>query len=135
MIILFEIISMHSFKNNIFKAFPHRLTVGLTIFSVLSNFKCLAQDSTGTKQEVWPELNVFYKFNPHFRFYANYSATKLKNSSYTDGGFGVYIDYFGFPVLRKKLGPNMRDSTQGYNLMDTCGLPAFIYPTRIWRSL
>ena len=23
-----------------------------------------------------------------------YSATKLKNSSYTDGGFGIYLDYF-----------------------------------------
>jgi hypothetical protein len=77
----------------------------------------VAQDSSGTKQEVWPEVNLFYKLNSTLRIYANYSATKLKNSSYTDGGWGLYLDYFAFPVgLRKKIDPDMRDSTRGYYL-------------------
>jgi len=77
----------------------------------------VAQDSSGTKQEVWPEVNLYYKLNDKVRIYALYSATKLKNSSYTDGGFGIYVDYFAFPTtIRRKLDPNIRDSTRGYYL-------------------
>jgi hypothetical protein len=86
------------------------------IIIVLCSQQLVAQDSSGTKQEVWPEVNLFYKFNSKFRIYANYSATKLKNSSYTDGGFGIYLDYFTAARAREKLGFNTRDSTAGYYL-------------------
>jgi len=76
----------------------------------------VAQDSSGTKQEVWPEVNLFYKLNDKLRIYALYSATKLKNSSYTDGGFGIYLDYFTLARAREKIGFNTRDSTAGYYL-------------------
>ena len=75
-----------------------------------------AQDSNATKQEVWPEVNLFYKLNNKFRLYGQYSATKLKNSSYTDGGWAAYLDYFGLPILKKRMAKNVRDSTNGYYL-------------------
>jgi hypothetical protein len=98
-----------------------RKIVFLYIPLLLSSGGILAQDSSGTKQEVWPELNLYYKINSKFRIYALYSATKLKNSAYTDGGFGIYLDYYTFPVMRKKLDPNLRDSTRGYYLWVRAG--------------
>jgi hypothetical protein len=86
-----------------------------TILLVCSQ-QLVAQDSSGTKQEVWPEVNLFYKLNNKFRIYGLYSATKLRNSSYTDGGFGIYLDYFTLARGREKLGFNTRDSTAGYYL-------------------
>ena len=104
-------------------------TLRKTIFLIaLFSFSRLlvAQDSTGTKQEVWPEVNVFYKINHKVRLYGLYSATKLKNSSYTDGGIGIYVDYFAFPVVRRKIDPNLRDSTRGYYLWVRAG---YLYST------
>lgn len=87
------------------------------IILLLCCCQLIAQDSTGTRQEVWPEVQLYYKLNNKLRIYANYSATKLKSSSYTDGGYGAYLDYFTYPSrLRKKIDPNLRDSTRGYFL-------------------
>ena len=86
--------------------------VFFTILLVCSQ-QLVAQDSSGTKQEVWPEVNLFYKLNNKFRLYGQYSATKLKNSSYTDGGWAAYLDYFGLPIVRQKL-KEVRDSSNRY---------------------
>ena len=97
----------------------------LLLFIFFSS-QLLAQDSTATKQEVWPEVNLYYKLNNAFRIYAMYSATKLKNSSYTDGGWGAYLDYFGLPNIRKKLSIAVRDSTRGYYIWLRAG---YMYST------
>jgi len=91
-----------------------RMFIYLLLF-VPASLPLLAQDST-VKQEVWPEVNLFYKLNNKFRLYGQYSATKLKNSSYTDGGWAAYLDYFGLPILKKRLSRSARDSTNGYYL-------------------
>ncbi len=93
---------------------------------MLCSWQLLAQDSTAVKQEVWPEINLFYKLNNKFRIYALYSATKLKNSSYTDGGWALYLDYFALPNIRKKLSMEVRDSTRGYYLWLRAG---YMYST------
>jgi uncharacterized protein DUF2490 len=107
------------------KSLPHQLltstrstsaTLLLFMILLLSSRQLVAQDSSGTKKEVWPEVNLFYRLNQKFRIYALYSATKLKNSSYTDGGFGIYLDYFTLSRARGKIGFNLRDSTAGYYL-------------------
>ena len=77
------------------------------------------QDSattSSTRTEAWPEINIYYKINQKLRIYGTYSATKLENSEYADGGIGIYADYFAFPGLRKKFKIPMRDSTRGYYL-------------------
>ena len=92
-----------------------KIAVPALVILLLCSKRLVAQDSSSTRQEVWPELNVFYQVNNRFRVYALYSATKLKNSSYTDGGIGIYVDYFAFPTpIIKKLGHDLRDSTSGY---------------------
>ena len=90
-----------------------RKFIFLSVF-ILCSRQMLAQDSNATKQEVWPEVNLFYKLNNKFRLFGQYSATKLKNSSYTDGGWAGYLDYFGLPIVRKKLSKEVRDSTNRY---------------------
>jgi len=83
--------------------------------------------------EVWPEVNLYYKPNDKLRIYALYSATKLKKSSYTDGGFGIYVDCFAYPGLRKKINTHLRDSTRGYYLFLRAGY-AFIQSARVSGS-
>lgn len=95
-----------------------------SVFLVLIFFSAdylIAQDSTATKQEVWPEVNIYYKVNNKIRIYGLYSATKLKNSSYTDGGYGIYVDYFAYPIMKKRIGNHLRDSTRGYYLWIRAG--------------
>ena len=76
----------------------------------------LAQDSTGAKDEGWPEINVYYNFNDKWRLFAMYSLTKIRTSDYTDGAAGFYVDYFSNSSLRKKFDPQLRDSSRGYYL-------------------
>ena len=63
----------------------------------------VAQDTTGVKQEVWPEVNLFYKVNNKLRVFTWYSTTKLKNSGFTDGGYGIALDYFTLPWLKGRI--------------------------------
>lgn len=48
-------------------------------------------------QEVWPAVEVFYRLNQRSRFLATLSGTKLDNTTYADGGFGIFYDHFTFP--------------------------------------
>jgi hypothetical protein len=71
----------------------------------------MAQDSTVIRNEVWPEFDLFYKINNDLRIYALKSATRLKNSDYTDGGYGLFIDYFALPWLNPLALKPLNDST------------------------
>ena len=75
-----------------------------------------AQDTTGAREEGWPELNVYYSFNEKWRLFGMYSATKIRTSDYTDGAAAIYLDYFAYSALRNKFSPQPRDSTRGYYL-------------------
>jgi hypothetical protein len=75
-----------------------------------------AQDSThtATKQEVWPEINLFYKINDKVRLFALYSTTKLENSEYSDGACAAYVDYFAMPWFTEQILSKLQfDSTPG----------------------
>ena len=87
-------------------------------FVLLMHYSCLlaAQDSTGAREEGWPELNVYYNFNEKWRLFGMYSATKIRTSDYTDGAVALYVDYFSNSSLRKKFSPQLRDSARGYYL-------------------
>jgi hypothetical protein len=52
-------------------------------------------------QEVWPAVDAYYLFNPHFRLYATVAGTKKEESSYSDAAIGLFADYFTFPVAKK----------------------------------
>ena len=74
------------------------------------------EDSVGVRQEGWPELNVYYSINQRLRLFALYSVTKLRTSNYTDGGVGIYLDYFMRSSLRHVLFSKPADSALGYYL-------------------
>ena len=84
---------------------------------VLISLVCVTINSSGqtssvpTSDEVWPEVDVFYKIRSEFRLMALASGTR-QGSSFTEGDLGINVDYFAFPVFRKiSPGP---DSTRGY---------------------
>jgi len=72
----------------------------------------LAQDSSSQKQ-IWPELDVYYRFNEKFRLYGMISGTR-SNSEYTDGTAGVYLDYFALPWIKGRRYADLHDTTLGY---------------------
>ncbi len=80
--------------------------------SLLSAQMLVAQDSSKPKQ-IWPEVDVYYRFNERFRLYGMVSGTR-SNSSYTDGTVGIYMDYFALPWLRDQILTSMHDTTRGY---------------------
>src|SRR6476619_418768 len=57
------------------------------------------QDTTAPVYQVWPEFDLFYRISPDVRVFVLKSATRLKNSDYTDGGYAMYIDYFAVPWI------------------------------------
>jgi hypothetical protein len=62
---------------------------------------CLSQQASAQlaskSQEVWPSIDAYYRINPAFRIYATVAGTKLSESSYSEGAFGIFLDYFTFP--------------------------------------
>lgn len=50
-------------------------------------------------QEVWPSLDMYYRFNPKLRLYGTLAGTR-KESSYAEGAVGVFVDYFTFPFTK-----------------------------------
>lgn len=65
-------------------------------------------------QEVWPSTDVYYRINQKFRLYATAAATRMEESSYSDGAIGLFVDYFTFPLTKIKLfRPNHADSLPG----------------------
>jgi len=53
-------------------------------------------------QEVWPSVDVYFRLNPNWRLYGTLAGTKLDESSYADGAFGIFVDYFTFPLVLKQ---------------------------------
>src|SRR5688572_25018365 len=94
-------------NTNTMRRLPGRRIISyaaLLVLLVVCPFIAIAQEDTvvtpSTRQEVWPKLNIYYRFNEKFRLYTYLSATRLKESSFTDGAASVNLDYFGLPVWR-----------------------------------
>ncbi len=62
-------------------------------------------DSTNLdpQQEIWPELDIYYHINENLRLYSVISGTKYEQSSYSEGAFSIFIDYFGIKAPISKL--------------------------------
>jgi hypothetical protein len=112
-------ISMNPLAKNIFKNSCIQTVVVNTIYFI--TFSCpsqsSAQDSTVapvTRQELWPKVDLFYRFNDKFRLFAFVSGTQLESSSYADGGVGVNLDYFAFPLSH--IATTSADSIRGHRL-------------------
>jgi hypothetical protein len=88
------------------------------IVLILILFGIKSQDSfaqlRGKTQEVWPSLDVYYKFSDRSRLYGTLSGTKTDQSNYTDGGVGIFYDYFTFPLkFARTFLPHRKDSLPG----------------------
>jgi hypothetical protein len=74
-----------------------------------------AQQSTtpGTQQEVWPEVDGYYKINKTLRLMGAVTATKAE-TDYSDGALAFNVDYFTLRSLRTIAQGSDLDSTRGY---------------------
>lgn len=70
-------------------------------------------------QEVWPSVDAYYRMTPKLRLYGTMAATK-KESSYSEGALGLFVDYFTFPITRM-LRINHADSLPGRMLWIRAG--------------
>lgn len=73
-------------------------------FLLLIQTKLFAQEEIPPSEEVWPELNAFYSFNAKYRLFAMASGTKIEKSYYSDGAFGIHLDYFKSYQAKRTLG-------------------------------
>jgi hypothetical protein len=78
-------------------------------------FVSMAQQTTASanQQEVWPEVDAYYKINKEIRLMALGSATKA-NTAYQDGALALNCDIFALPHLRKVDTALDLDATRGY---------------------
>ncbi|MDI1323358.1 MAG: DUF2490 domain-containing protein [Algoriphagus sp.] len=85
----------------------------ILIFSMMMILESRAQLGRNT-QEVWPAIDMFYKISDRSRLYGTASATKLEESSYSDGGIGIFYDYFTYPLkFTTNFIPERSDSLPG----------------------
>jgi hypothetical protein len=76
----------------------------------------LAAQDLPAQQQIWPELEAYYRINESFRIYSLVSGTKA-NSQYSDGTAGLYLDFFSKPWVRGKINSaDMGHSSTGYYL-------------------
>ena len=71
-----------------------------------------AQDSSTPPKQIWPEIDIYYRFNDRFRLYSKLTSTRLNNAN-TDGTAGIYLDYFALPWFRKKDIVRLNDTLRG----------------------
>ncbi|RFM27320.1 DUF2490 domain-containing protein [Deminuibacter soli] len=64
------------------------------IFLLAAPVLLCAQDTSGTNEQLWPELDAYYRINNQYRIVAKISGTRQKNSDYSDGSFSLFGDYF-----------------------------------------
>ncbi|HEY2349847.1 MAG TPA: hypothetical protein VGH64_12565, partial [Puia sp.] len=72
-----------------------------------------AQDSSSSKKQIWPEIDIYYRISERIRLYGMVSGTRA-NSEYTDGSAGIYLDYFALPWFRGRKFEELHDTTVGY---------------------
>jgi hypothetical protein len=97
--------------------------VGYLFFLMDCSLLCDAQQSNSmpAAQEVWPEVDAFYKISPLVRLMALGSATRA-TTYYQDGALGLNADFFALPHLRKDIPEFDPDSTRGYYQWFRAGL-------------
>ena len=60
--------------------------------------------SSGTRREFWPGVDVYVNLNEQSRFFLKYSATRENQlDDYADGQVGGYFDFYTLPLVRKRL--------------------------------
>jgi hypothetical protein len=64
----------------------------------------LQAQTSDTRQELWPEADVYVNVNSESRFYFSYSATRESElSDYANGQVGGYYDFYMLPLVRRRL--------------------------------
>jgi hypothetical protein len=82
----------------------HRRTVcSVALAAFVFSCAALAQESS-SRQEFWPEVDLYVNLNKKSRLFFTYSATREDDlKTYADGLVGAHIDFYMLPLLRFKL--------------------------------
>ena len=77
--------------------------------------------SSDTRQEFWPGVDLYVNLNEQSRFFLKYSATREHHlDDYADGQVGGYFDFYLLPLVRKRL-REMPDASRDKFLMFRVG--------------
>ena len=77
------------------------IRIVLWLLPVLCAARLQAED---TRNEFWPELDVYLKLNEKSRLFFLYGATKLdERETYADGSLGGYLDIYTSPLFGRRL--------------------------------
>ncbi len=99
---------LHAFGSQL-----RKIILSLLLLLTLGSPAALAQLGRNS-QEVWPSVDAYLRLNSRWRLYATTAATKMDESSYADGAFGIFADYFTFsPRFVQKFAPGRADSLPG----------------------
>jgi hypothetical protein len=94
-----------------------RLT--LWLLPILCAARLPAQD---TRNEFWPEWDVYLKLNEKSRLFFLYSATKLDDrQSYADGSLGGHLDFYMLPLFGRRLLQQHTDVARSKSFMLRAG--------------
>lgn len=66
------------------------LIFGVVLFNSFISSHCTAQESA---KEFWPELDVWYRVSPHWRFSAYIPFSQNLETDYREGSFQIQADY------------------------------------------
>ena len=91
----------------------------LWLLLILWAARLQAQD---TRNEFWPEWDVYLKLNEKSRLFFLYSATKLDDrQSYADGSLGGHLDFYTLPLFGRRLLQRHTDVARSKSFMLRAG--------------
>jgi hypothetical protein len=77
------------------------IRIVLCLMPILCAARLQAQD---TRNEFWPEVDVYLKLNEKSRLFLFYSATKLdQRATHADGSLGGHLDFYTLPLFGRRL--------------------------------
>jgi hypothetical protein len=103
-----------SFNQDKMPRFPRLISAICLLCCCAAGQRLSAQVFFPAEEEIWPEVDLYYKIANQHRLFLLVSGTRQNNSSYSDGSVGVHYDFFtGHNFERLDMRP---DSMHQYNL-------------------
>jgi Protein of unknown function (DUF2490) len=95
------------------------IRVVLWLMPILCVPRLQAQD---TRNEFWPEFDVYLKLNEKSRLFFLYSATKLdQRATHADGTLGGHLDFYTLPLFGRRLLLHRADAARSKSFMLRAG--------------
>ncbi len=75
----------------------------MVTLSTLPFFPSDARAQDQTRNEVWPEINAFYRFDAKYRLFLLFAPSFSEDDNYAESQVGAHIEMGILPIFRKQL--------------------------------